>query len=286
MKRISVLLAFFLSVPVYSDPNFEVTHQNGIEFAKPDGIPLLLDLHLPRGVENPPLIVWIHGGGWKGGSRTGNKMAWVAKYGYAMASIEYRLSQEAIFPAQIHDCKGAVRWLRANAAKYSYNADKIVVGGSSAGGHLVALMGTSADVVELEGSTAGNADQSSRVQAVVDYYGPTDFVVRSKNQPAKTEQEGGGVFHLLGGKATENIELAKLASPITHISKDDPPFLILHGAKDKVVYLDQSELFHAAYEKAGLKSRLMINPKGAHGWKPMMDQERTAILDILKSTFK
>ncbi len=260
----------------------KVTRHNGIEFARPDGIPLLLDLHLPEGVKNPPLMVWIHGGGWKGGARSNCKVVWAARRGYAVASIEYRFSQEALFPAQIHDCKGAVRWLRANAEKYGYNAENVVVGGSSAGGHLAALMGTSGEVADLEGVTGGNADQSSRVQGVIDYYGPSDFVQRSKVQPSKTEEPEGGVFQLLGGKVSENLEKAIAASPVTYVSKDDPPMLILHGAKDKTVFLDQSEILRDAYFKDGLEAELIVNPQGGHGWKQAFEGERESILSSLK----
>ena len=114
--------------------------------------------------------MFIHGGGWKGGARSNSKLNWVAGHGYAVASIEYRFSQEALFPAQILDCKGALRWLRAHQKEYGYDASRVVVAGTSAGGHLAALTGTSGDVEDLEGDTGGNADQSSRVQGVIDYY--------------------------------------------------------------------------------------------------------------------
>lgn len=259
--------------------------KEGIEFATPDGVSLLLDLHLPESVESPPLIMWIHGGGWKGGTRKNCKLRWAVSHGYAVASIEYRLSDEAIFPAQIHDCKGALRWLRANAGKYGYNAERVVVGGSSAGGHLAALMGTSGDVEALEGKTGGNLDQSSRVQGVIDYYGPTDFVHRVKTQPSKGEDPKGSVYRLFGGKNSERIDQIKLGSPVTHLSQDDPPFLILHGEEDKTVYLDQSELFHAACEQTEVPSQLLIFPDKGHGWKTPQGGEREAILASLKRWF-
>jgi len=275
----------FASGMAENAPVFEVVRHQGIQFAEPDGIPLLLDLHLPKGVENPPLIMWIHGGGWKGGARSNCKVAWAAGHGFAIASIEYRFSQEALFPAQIHDCKGALRWLRVNQKKYGYNAERVVVGGSSAGGHLAALMGTSGEVAELEGVTGGNLKQSSRVQGVVDYYGPSDFVQRSKTQPSKTEEPTGGVYLLLGGKASENLEKAKAASPVTYVSKDDPPMLILHGTRDKTVFLNQSEILRDAYSKAGLDAELIVNPQGGHGWKKAIAGERETILSKLRRWF-
>ena len=278
-----VLFFIFLSVlvisPVFAENKVELI--DGIEFAKPNGVSLKIDLHMPVGVEKPQLLMFIHGGGWKNGSRKRCKLSWVAKHGIAVASIEYRLSHEDRFPAQIHDCKGALRWLRANAEKYGYNASRVVVAGTSAGGHLAALMGTSGNLAELEGNTGGNEDQSSRVQGVIDFYGPSDFVQRANINPKKCEEPEGGVYELLGGKVSENMKAAKLASPVTHISKDDPSLLILHGAKDVIVALSQSELLRDRYEAAGLEVKLHIKPNGGHGWKDT-PADRKIILDTLR----
>ena len=135
--RLILVLAPLLALDAFSAPPvYDVERKNDIEFAQPDGVSLLLDLYLPKVEKSPPLILFIHGGGWKNGDRTRCRLAWVAKHGYAIASIEYRLSQEARFPAQIHDCKGALRWLRAHSDEYGYNAERVVVAGTSAGGHL------------------------------------------------------------------------------------------------------------------------------------------------------
>ncbi len=135
-----------------------------------------LDLYLPE--EDPeaarPLVVWIHGGGWQNGSKDRCPLVRLVPQGFVVASINYRLSQHAVFPAQIEDCRAAIRWLRANAAKYHIDPARVGVSGASAGGHLVALLGTSAEMKEWDG-VGGNADQSSRVQAVVDLFGPADF---------------------------------------------------------------------------------------------------------------
>ena len=278
------LVASIASLPAEETAKtYPVKRQNDIKFASPGGVDLLLDLYLPESVENPPLILFIHGGGWKNGDRKRCRMAWVAKYGYAIASVEYRLSQEAIFPAQIHDCKGALRWLRAHAEDYGYDASKVIVAGTSAGGHLTALMATSGDVAELEGDTGGNAEQSSRVQGAIDYYGPSDFLKRSQEHAAKTEKPSGSVYQLLGGAVQEKQELARLASPITHVSKDDPPLLILHGAKDKTVLIGQSEVLEANYRETGLEARLVVEPDAGHGWKNPSDQEREAVLSFLRT---
>lgn len=260
---------------------YEVQVQAGIEFANVEGVPLLMDLHSPKGVERPPLVVFIHGGGWKNGDRKRCKLAWAAGYGYAVASIEYRLSHEAVFPAQIHDCKGAIRWLRANQAKYGFDASRVVAAGSSAGGHLAALLGASGGVQQLEGGTAGHADQSSKVQGVIDYYGPSDFLLRAQQQPEKTESPSGSVYQLLGGAATEHPKMATLASPVAHVGRGDPPLLILHGDADRVVPISQSRRLADVYHEHRLDVRLHIEKEQGHGWPGPTPGEQEAILDFL-----
>lgn len=282
---LALFASVFLIGTAFAEPPHDVERRNDIVFAEPDGVELLLDLYLPEGVENPPLIMHVHGGGWKNGDRKNCKIAWVAAHGYAIASVEYRLSHEALFPAQIEDCKGALRWLRAHEKEYGYDASLVVVTGTSAGGHLAALMATSGDVAELEGETGGNLDQSSRVQAAIDYYGPSDFVKRSENQPSKTDDPKGSVYQLLGGPVKENLEAARKASPVTYISEDDPPILIIHGAKDKTVYLDQSEMLETAYMKAGLDAQLHVESEKGHGWKTPTEAEQEIVLGFLKTQF-
>ncbi|MDF1659790.1 MAG: alpha/beta hydrolase fold domain-containing protein [Verrucomicrobiales bacterium] len=277
-------MAAFLFFGTLTTESAEPKRHDSILFAEPDGVELLIDLRLPREVESPPLVMFIHGGGWQNGDRSRCRLAWLVKHGYAVASVEYRLSGEALFPAQIHDCKGALRWLRAHADNYGYDAGKVVVAGTSAGGHLAALMGTSGGVKDLEGATAGNVEQSSRVQGVIDYYGPSDFVKRSENQPSKTDDPEGGVYRLLGGAVKENLVAAKTASPTTYLSKDDPPFLIFHGDGDKVVYVGQSELLAERLEAEGLEVHLEIVKGAGHGWKHNATEEKL-VLDFLERVF-
>ncbi|NQV28554.1 MAG: serine hydrolase, partial [Rhodopirellula sp.] len=253
-----------------------------IEFASVDGHSLKLDVYLPV-AKKPPLVVWIHGGGWHAGSKAGCPVTWLTEHGYAIASISYRLTDRAIFPAQIHDCKAAVRWLRANADKYGYRTDRIAVAGSSAGGHLAALMGTSGDVKELEGNVGGNLDQSSRVDAVVDFYGATDFVLRSKTQPHRANLEGSVVYRLLGGGADQKVELGKQASAAFHVTPDDPPFLVFHGDNDQTVLLDQSQRIVEVYSKAGLPIALHVLKGSGHGgnefYQSRQREQMVAFLD-------
>lgn len=249
-----------------------------VEFARVDDKPLFLDLHMPKGVANPPLVVFMHGGSWRAGQRTNPAMKWIVSKGFALASIDYRLSQQAVFPAQIFDCKGAVRWLRANASKYGYDARRIAISGASAGGHLAVLLGTSGDEKELEGEVGGHPEASSRVQAIVDFYGPTDFILRAKEQPEFTDKPTGQVFQLLGHGVKEREDRAKLASGAWHVTADDPPLLAIHGTKDARVRPNQTQRIHDAYQALGLESSVHLVEGAGHGGKGFDTAEVQAVV--------
>lgn len=218
-----------------------------------------LDLYLPEEAKGPlPLIVWVHGGAWRAGSKERCLALPLVAKGYAIASINYRLSQHDTFPAQIEDCKAAIRWLRANSKKYNLDPQRFGAWGSSAGGHLVALLGTTGDVKEFD-SKGGNLQESSRVQAVCDWFGPADF------QRTIGGRADSPVAQLLGGPPEENKEKAAKASPVTHASKDDPPFLIMHGDEDPSVPIKQSELLAEALKKAGVEVTLHTLKGAKHG---------------------
>jgi acetyl esterase/lipase len=253
-----------------------------IEFAKPGGIPLLLDLFVPTGLkEKPPLVLFIHGGGWRQGDRKKNKLDWLPENGYAVASIEYRLSHEAIFPAQIHDCQTALDWLREHAAEFGYDPSRVIVAGASAGGHLAALMGVGKGVAEMENSNAEPLKAVSRIIGILDYYGATDLIARAALQPEECEQPNGKVYRLLGGKVSQKTDLARLASPLSHVSPDDPPLLILHGELDTTVPVSQSELLRDRYQSLGLEVQLHIKPGAGHGWTKSDETERHLVLSTL-----
>ena len=224
-----------------------------------------LDLYLPAGADKAatplPLIVWIHGGGWEAGSKDRPPALPLVADGYALASINYRLSQHAVFPAQIEDCKAAIRWLRANSKKYNYDPNRIGVFGASAGGHLVALLGTTADVKDFD-NCGGNADQSSGVQCCVDWFGPTDFM-HIGNELDKPDSP---VSKLLGGPVKEHKDLAAKASPVTYVNKNAAPFLIMHGDKDPLVPIHQSEELEAALKKAGVEVTFQAIAGAGHGF--------------------
>jgi acetyl esterase/lipase len=247
-------------------------------FKLPDSVELLRDVEFGTGGKRPlkmhilrpktlprepmPVLVWIHGGGWQKGSKDSGilRLASFAERGYFCASAEYRLSDEAIFPAQIEDCKCAIRFLRAKASQFKIDPDRIGVWGSSAGGHLVALLGTSEYVKELEGR-GGWAEHSSRVNAVCDFCGPSDFFkIVGNSDGAK-----GPVGKLFGGGPAAKTDLAKLASPVTHVTKNAPPFLIVHGDKDTLVPLEQAKILHDALTKAGVPATLYVAEGQGHG---------------------
>jgi len=237
-----------------------------IEYAKVDNKSLLLDLYLPEKAEGKlPLVIWIHGGGWQAGNKDGGPAVALVKQGYAIASINYRFSREAIFPAQIHDCKAAVRFLRAKAGEYNIDTGHIGVWGGSAGGHLVALLGVSGGEKALEGDE-GNLEQLSDVQAVCDWFGPADFCHWTGVSDAVASN--GPVARLFGEPVSEKNELAVLASPIHHVEegKKYPPFLIMHGDADKLVPLSQSIKFEEALKKAGCDVTLYVAKGAGHGF--------------------
>lgn len=240
-----------------------------------------LDIAVPEkpSTDKPlPVIVLIHGGGWQGGTHGPflNRAVPLVRTGdFAAVSLGYRLTDVASWPTQIHDCQAGLRWVKANAEKYNWDPDKIVVWGSSAGGHLVAMLGVSADVPELDGKLGPHADQSLKVAGVIDFFGPANMLTMGDgpgferhNSPDSPESK------LLGGTAKENVEVAKSASPQFHIAKGDAPILILHGTKDSTVPFQQSVDFHEALTKAGVDSTLVAVEGAGHGFAGQEVNER------------
>jgi acetyl esterase/lipase len=252
------------------------------EYAQAGGISLKLDVYVPAGTGPFPLIVWIHGGGWVSGDKALGAQSHQVRQtsrGYVVASVNYRLSGQAKFPAQIHDCKAAIRWLRANASRFRIDPSRVAVWGGSAGGHLVALLGTSGGIPELEGDL-GNPSYSSRVQAVVDWYGPSDFLTIDAQALACSILDGNSPLaphnQLLGCMVAACPETARSASPVTYISVDDPPFHIDHGTNDCTVPPKQSEELHAALTGAGVRSTLQMITGAGHGGAAFTSAENLA----------
>jgi acetyl esterase/lipase len=246
-----------------------------------------LDLYLPKEPqsESLPLVVFIHGGAWRSGDKAGGAgrmIPFVGSGECAGASIGYRLSGDATWPAQIHDCKAAIRWLRGNAAKHGIDPERFAVIGSSAGGHLVAMLGTSGDVAALEGSLGEFVAESSRVTCVVDEFGPANLLTMG-DVPSSIEHNAADSpeSRMLGGAVQEHKDQAREASPQTHITADDAPFLILHGTEDPLVPYDQSVQFDRALRAAGVESLLVKIEGGGHGGfkSPVIENRVKAFLD-------
>lgn len=234
-------------------------------YAAAGEVSLLLDLHMPEGVALPQLVVWLHGGGWHAGDKSDCRVKYLVEQGYAVASVNYRLTDVACFPAQIHDCKAAIRWLRAMAGTFGYTVGKLVVAGGSAGGHLASLLGTTNGHAELEGTLGEHTDQSSHVDGVVNFYGPQDFILRAQTQPDQVLPVGSIVWKLLGCRADENEALAKLASPAWQVSSATVPFLIFQGDGDLQVLPDQQESLMDALQAHHIAHRYFIGPGFVHG---------------------
>lgn len=266
---LAVLFALVLwVVAARAQINEKITIERDVKYGAAGQRALTLDIVRPR--ETPkdpmPVVCFIHGGGWSGGNKRDGLglLRPLAEDGYFCVSVGYRLTGEAAWPAQIHDCKAAIRWLRANAKQYHLDPDKIAVWGASAGGHLVAVLGTSGDVKELEGE-CGSPGQSSRVTCVLNWFGPTDLVAAWKD-PTVPAWVKGLLDKLAGGPAADKLDVLRAASPATYATKDDAPILTMHGTKDPLVPLDQAKILDAALKKAGADSTLVIVEGAGHGF--------------------
>lgn len=258
-----------------------------LEYAYVGGQSLELDLLLPDGPGPFPVIVSIHGGSWTKGTRNDGLAFLQVSRGYAVANIDYRLAPGSTFPAQIEDVKAAVRWLRANAARFNLNPGAIGAMGYSAGGHLAALLGTTGEILELDGTGHGNLGFSSRVQAVVDYFGPTDFLKIAEQAPScipgDANDPAAPPSVLVGCPIQECPEKAAAANPIRYVTPDDAPFLILHGLADCLVPWQQSQILHDALEEQGVESKLILAPGLKHAdpffLLPVFQREVDSFLD-------
>ena len=246
-----------------------------IEFAKAGEKSLKLDLYLPENAsEKVPLIVWIHGGGWRGGSKKNTEGLWLVKHGFAIASISYRLSHEAKWPAQIDDCRAAVRYLRSNADKYGFDGNKIAVWGESAGGLLAGYLGTK--------SVPKGENVSSEVQAVINWYGPSDLMTLPENIVSEKRTDkmvaNSNASRLFGKDIRDAVDLANSISPLWNVSKNNPPFLIMQGDQDPYVVPDQSVRLHKKQKEVGAPSELYMIKGAGHGGKLFHTEEANSVI--------
>lgn len=244
----------------------EPTHRD-LEYAQAGEHRLLLDLYLPKQSSKPvPLVIWIHGGAWRAGSKDNVPVERWQQLGFAIASVEYRLSPVAKFPAQIHDIKAAIRWLRGNAETYALDLDRFIVAGSSAGGHLAVLVGVSNGLEALEGELGEFKSTSSDVQAIVSFFGASNLEsILSQSTPHGLSVRVPALELLLGGQPNQKPELAKLASPVTHVDATDPPLWLIHGDADPQMPIEQSHELQKRYADLRLKVDFEVVKGGKHG---------------------
>ena len=250
-----------------------------IIYAVVDDRELGLDIYMPRGVDDPPLLVWIHGGRWLYRTKEDINTLALVEEGFAIASIDFRLSVDEPFPAQIHDIKAAIRFLRANAETYGYEATRIGVHGRSSGGHLTSLVGVTNGVKELEGELGDHLDVSSDVQVAVSYFGASNLTtILDQSTPFGVMLRGPALALLLGGPMEATAELAELASPVFHVDAQDPPLLLLHGDQDPQMPINQAHELHGVYKEHELPVHLEVIHGAKHGTPEFFDAKRTALV--------
>jgi acetyl esterase/lipase len=280
---LSALLGLLLALGCTAELNAAPKSTRDVSFANVAGVPLLLDLYLPElpladgGTQPLGLIVWVHGGAWRAGSRASPGLLGLTARGWALASVDYRLSTVARFPAQIFDIKAALRYLRAHAAEYGIARAPFVIAGSSAGGHLAALVGVSNGERELEGE---NREGSSDVQAIVSLFGASDLTqILAQSSPHGLSVRVPALDLLLGGQPDQLPELARLASPVFHVDARDPPLLLVHGDQDDQMPIEQSRELEAAYRKLGLPVQFEVLQGSGHGGPAFTDSTRLELID-------
>jgi len=285
----SLAAAMFLpGLAVQAQPDFPGTDVSdrpsivktaAIPYATVDGETLALDLYMPADVQNPPLVVFIHGGAWRFGSRDAVSVIDLVDHGFAIASVSFRLTPVAPLPAQVHDIKGAIRFLRAHAADYGYDADHIGITGVSSGAHLAALVGLTNGSPPHEGEVGGNLDVSSDVQAIVSYFGASNLTsILAQSTPFGLNVREPALELLLGGSVEEKVDLARFGSPVFQVDPRDPPLLLLHGDQDPQMPINQSHELHGVAKENGLVTHFEVVHGAAHGGAAFFDAERTDLV--------
>jgi acetyl esterase/lipase len=250
-----------------------------VEYARVGDEALLLDLYLPADAKGAPLLVWIHGGAWQFGSKRDMPIEALGERGYAIASVEFRQASAARFPAQVHDIKAAIRYLRARASEYGYDAARIAVLGASSGGHLAALVATTNGDAALEGDLGGYRDVSSNVQAAVSFFGASNLTtILKQSTPVGLRVREPALKLLLGDTPEGAAELARLASPVFHVGAGDPPLLLLHGDQDPQMPINQAHELEGAYAAQGLEATFVVVHGAGHGGAVFFDADHLMLV--------
>jgi len=278
-RILGALVIFVLPLFIQADDARQSPVIRDIEYARVGDHALKLDLHIPRGKPKSPAIVWVHGGAWRSGSKAGMPLGKLVEENYPIVSVDYRLSTEARFPAQIQDIKAAIRFVRANSAKWNVSAEQILIAGDSAGAHLAALVGVSNGHAELEGTVGHDRGQSSDVQGIMSFYGAANLTtILKQSTPHGLSVRVPALELLLGALPTNAPALARLASPVFHVDSHDPPLLLLHGDQDPQMPINQSHELHAAYKKMKAPVQFEVVHGAAHGGAAFYDAERLEIV--------
>lgn len=281
-RACALLLAMWPLLPSQAAP---ATARTDIPYATVAGQPLGLDLYVPAGVKRPPLVVYVHGGAWNAGNKTAYP-SFLVEQGFAVATLDFRSTDVAPFPANVHDIKAAIRFLRAHAAEYGYRGDRIAISGASSGGHLAALVGVTSGVTALEGDEGAHRGESSAVQAIVSWFGASDLTtILAQSTPFGLEVRVPALQRLLGDQPDKVPERARLASPVFHVDPKDPPLLLLHGDQDRQMPINQLHELEGAYAKAGLKAETFVLHGVGHDGGPFFTGEpANRVVDFLRRT--
>jgi len=265
---------------VSNPPYQRISTELGVVYNEVEGTKLCMDAHIPEGEGPFPGIILIHGGGWRNGARSAvtDRCIFYASQGFASFTVSYRLSPEFKFPAHIHDVKAAIRYVRENASELNTDPERLAAVGFSAGAHLASLAGVTGEKDGLEGPDVPYAT-STRVQAVVSYFGPTDL--RGEFNRDGTEVPT-VIADFLGGTREEIPEVYDQASPMTFVSPDAPPFMFVHGMEDAVVPYEQSVMMVEALKKVGVTAELVGIEGGGHGAMPWEAEVRPKVLAFLE----
>ncbi len=262
--RIALASALLLSAALSTPASAATAEYKDVVYAEVDGKPLALDLYVPRA--GAPLVVYVHGGAWRAGTKASGVPTFLIDAGFAVASLDFRQSTDAPFPANVHDIKAGIRFLRAKAAEYGYDTDKVLITGSSSGAHLAILVGVTNGNAQLEGEVGDYPDASSDVQAILSYFAATDLTtILSLSTPFGVSVREPSLKLLLGDVPDKVPELAQLASPVYHVDANDPPLLLLHGDRDTQMPVNQSLQMLGAYKELGLDVDFIPVHGAAHG---------------------